>query len=506
MSLLQSFLQIKNLIIFIGSYSTFIIAFKDKNVVDAMKLSLNDEQYFDKIGQFLSRFKRYHISILLDNFDLELVHEPIPVLEAVMMTNPVQFFIDEHYTDEQLVSYITYDVISDRTGEVHNTIIASVNYQPPISIIIDNILTKSFKFEGVYFLNLEFQAIIDRILVNHAECTDKMQIFASIVDTAGIKIIAKHSKDIRMIRTIAYPSDKSDAYVQGIVEQEISDCLISLKTYISKLDSGEVYIVFLANNIMLNLFEQSNFENCKKIYFNHDQILTSPALEKFSDQALTQIFAESKSYSAFNNNIKSIKQLSSLSALIFQPFYVVIVIMVIIIASFKFEDMLTQHKIHAKNEQYYNLTSKYRNVIQNYTLTYYDLLSAVILYKFNNILKVPIPTPFDILDKTFTALPNNINIKQITWRLDDLVDKAEDISMQTNIKFNYLHKYDALNTALTDLNEYITKTNTLFNGYTVQYIKSHDDKIIQIRNQNVIIPVEYIINYNYKSNRLVDAY
>ena len=63
-----------------------------------------------------------------------------------------------------------------------------------------------------------------------------MQIFVVILDSCGIKIVAKYKQDIRIIKNIEYPFDKSDMYVQGTIEQEVNDCLISLKAYIKRVN------------------------------------------------------------------------------------------------------------------------------------------------------------------------------------------------------------------------------------------------------------------------------
>lgn len=491
-TLFRNVLSIKNLVVFIGAYGTFIIAFKNYNIVENAFIELKDEKYLDKIKAFLNNFKNYGIYILLDHANIELRHEPIPVLESVIKVNPVERFINEHYINE-LTSYIVYNVTVDGNSEIYNTIISSTYYQPPLSTTIEHIFIKSFKFSGLYFLNLEFQAIIDKMLLNEG-CAYNLQILVTILQASGIKVAIKHCKDIRIIKTIEYPYDKSDEYVQGTVEQAISDALIALKVYISKLESSEVYIIFLANDSMLNLFKQSTFENCKKLYFSNNEILKPQSSEliseKFSDKSITKLFLESKSYEAKNKDINSVKKLQFINSLLFKPFYFIIFILLVIVLSLKFKDIKNEYNIRTDSVKYYDITSKYRNVEQQNSLTPFDLLGLMYLYKFDNLLKLSAQNPFETIDKIFSKLKEHILVRKIKWQ------NYGNNSLEMNVKFDYVTNKDSLEDALSDLNEYIKTTSNLFKEYKVFYKKPMENQITRIKNKRITIPNEIIIKKN----------
>ncbi len=228
-----------------------------------------------------------------------------------------------------------------------------------ISCIIDN---RSLDLKGIYFLTLELKVIINKIVQNieNDKYNDYFQICVYVSQASGIKFIIKHKNNIITIRNLEYPFDKTTGYVQGIIEQEINDCLILFKNYISNLDQ-RACIILIVDEELKSLLESTNFEERPVIFIPVDNILNKQTLEKerFIDTNISRLFLEYKSFPAYNNNLKSIKKLVTIKDLTFKLYSALLIILILVVGIIKYNIKQNYKDINSINEKYYATTQEY---------------------------------------------------------------------------------------------------------------------------------------------------
>ena len=172
------------------------------------------------------------ILILFDSKDCQIKHEFMPMLQSIVKSNPVEKFIQDNYKPEDIIAYNIYNVNNDnRHGELWETTIASTTYSYFIEQLLEFIIHNSFKFIGIYFLSLEFESIVGAILKtqNSSDSQNDLQIFVTITEASSIRVATKYKKNILDESTVEFPSEKSDHYIAGTIEQAISDQILKFK-------------------------------------------------------------------------------------------------------------------------------------------------------------------------------------------------------------------------------------------------------------------------------------
>jgi len=484
----NSFAVKKSIIIFIGNNGTYLAAFKLNKSIDSIYISLEGRGNPELYKYFFKKYKEFHIFFLYDDERCELKHELVPVLQSVVKVNPLEKFIDEHYQPTDITAHHVYN-ISTKNGEVWDTLIAKTSYVPPLSDLMDYILVNSLKFSGIYFLNLEYITIIDKILEksNNTDCDDHLQIFSYITKANSIKFVVKHRQNLLSIKSVPYPVDRTELYVQGIIEQEISDYKISLKNYLQK-NNLTVCIICLVNSKLKSLLQQSKFETHKVLILSNDEISESLPLanEEFSDKTITELFSRNKTFLAFNNSIKSITQVNLLNFIMFKPLIGMIAIIVIVLANIKFLTVKNTKAVKALETQNYQIVEEYRNIKQKYP-DIKDMANLADLYSLTALLKVPVLTPFDFLEQFLKSNPADVILNKVSWKLNNPNNNlfSRDY-INVIINFKYIKTNISTKEALANLDSYVKSLQENFKNFSIDYTTASEPLNTLDR---VIIPV-----------------
>lgn len=475
-SLLFNFFQQKNIIVLIGSKGTFLIAIDGSKIIDNLFIPLQNQLNIEQYKTFFTKYKKFCIFFLLDQANCSLRHEIVPVLQSVMKVNPVTNFINSYFSKSDIVAYNVYS-ITEKFSETWNILLASVPYQEPLSTIIEYIIANSLKFGGSYFLSLELKTIIDKILQQtaHFECVNHLQIFACILDASNIKFVVKHLGNIIFTKTIEYPIDKSDLYIQGIMEQEVEDLLISSRSYISHLGLG-VTIIFLVSENLRNLLQQSNFADHKIIIVTDQDVIGSGSIKgKFSDAAITCLFSKQRTFIAVNAAIKSIMRLNMINFLVFKPLMIGIFALILTLGSIKFDIFQNKQKAHALNKQYYQIASAYRDTKQQYP-NISNIANLADLYSLEALLQMPLPTPFNVIEKFLATLNEQTHLNKINWELQNINNLTlNGPTMKMDISLKFITIDSSLQEAMVSLKEYINDLKKSFGTFEVNYVINEEE-------------------------------
>ncbi len=495
--LIAYFLYKKNIIILIGDKGTFLCALVHDKIVGSLFISAEKQNELDSYKEFFAKFKKHYIFFLLSGSECQLRHELVPVLHSIVKTNPVKKFIEEYFSANYVVGYTVYN-INTSPSETWNTLIVSNPYTPPLSKILENLLiNNSQKFGGIYFLSLELQTIIDKIVrnVENNKYSEYLQIFVCILNSSGIKLVVKHQGNIISKQTFDYPSDKSDLYIQGVIEQEVEDCLISCKNYIDSITLKVCIILIVDQNLKL-LLEQSSFGGHPVIFKSNDILGRN---NKFSDGMIVKLFNEQKSFLASNQYLESIAKLNIISSLVFKPLITIIIILIFAASIIKVKTVANYKKLDILNSHYFSTEQDYYNVKQTYPYLQ-NATNLADLYVFESLLQILTPTPFDPLEKLLTTLPPNLYLEEIKWQrldLDNTLLSSSNQYIQIEMSLKFIANDMLVEEATKLLEQKIANFSEIFSNMDIR-ISIFTDQILELPNR-VIIPASVIIGSN--SNR-----
>jgi len=483
----------RKLIVFIGVNGIIMATLKWQKIEDSIFISNIDAHKKKKYHRFLNKYKKYYITFLLDNKECVLKHEIMPIFSSLIKTNPVDKFISENYAASDIVAYNVYR-IDNQDGEIWNSCIASVPFRAPISKLLKYVINNSFKYSGVYFLSLEFQTIIDKILkiTHNTACNDSLQIFATVTASSDIRIVVKYKQDIMQEQSIEYPQDKSPMYVIGTIEQVIADKLLFYKEYINKLNL-QTCVILLINEELKGLATNLKFGESQVLLLSGKDVSSSNDYveQEFQDHILIEKFDSFNTHLALNKALKSITTLTLINSVIFKPLLAVMLGLIITLGALKYQTIIIQSNTTKLNKQYYTLSEDYRE-IQKQHPELANVSDLVDLYNLENMIMEKSVTPFSNLNAILSFNRPDLQISNIKWEAH--APKITNKSRPTlNINVSLMYKGDLQPTinGVEIINEYVNHIKSTFQDYNVNYKRNTDD-IVQI-SQKVIIPAHITI-------------
>ncbi|MFV9861342.1 MAG: hypothetical protein AB8U04_02275 [Rickettsia aeschlimannii] len=481
----------KKIVVLLGNKGVFLSTFLDNKLLDKLFIPTREQIDLNPYKNFFSKFPKSDIYFLLDGSECKTRHDQIPILQSIVKLDPIEQFIEGYFNKEDIIAHCVYE-ITTTPSEIWSTLIMSCPFETPLSDIISCIIDKrSLDLKGIYFLTLELKVIINKIVQNieNDKYSDYFQICVYASQASGIKFIIKHKNNIITIRNLEYPFDKTTGYVQGIIEQEINDCLILFKNYISTLDQ-RACIILIVDEELKSLLESTNFEERPVIFIPVDNILNKQTLEKerFIDTNISRLFLEYKSFPAYNNNLKSIKKLVTIKDLTFKLYNALLIILILVVGIIRYNTKQNYKDINSINEKYYAINQEYDGIIYKYPYIK-NTTSLADLYVIEKLLEAPVPLPFDLLRRLIITLNPAFKLEEIKWELTNIDNSLLVSKRQLIIKL--ILKYHTNNLSVDEslkmLDDHMTHVKNKLSNLQIDYV-IYKDKILDIFGQ-VVIPL-----------------
>lgn len=480
-SFINRFLHNKRLVIFIGKNGVKIIAYNRDQIVNNMFSHCDNEAEIAACQEFLIAYKKFGVLILLDSPECQIKHEFMPMLHSIIKFNPAQKFIDDNYQPENIVAYNVYN-IDHTNGEVWETVIASSPYTNITNKFIEFVISESFKLEGVYFLALEFEPIINTILMEKKVVDEdhSLQIFVTITQASGIKLATKHKKNILDETTVQFPSDKSDLYILGVMSSAIEDRLIKYKSYIHGLDL-KVCLIFFCNKLIGDVILEKlpDLQKYEMVIYTTEAPALPDQSHHFQDHKLLELFMKHKTYLAANKLIKLITKLLTVNSVIFKPLLLILIGIVAVLGMLKYRTILVQKETIELNNKYYLLSEKYRSVKKRHPEVE-NINNLTDLYSLQKILSIETDTPCELLRKILLLQSEEVKFDNIHWysENEDISNLAENRKALV-IQVEYTDPKKDIKVATGVLSDYINQVKAIFKGYNVTY-KIEYDKVTEL--------------------------
>jgi hypothetical protein len=485
---IKDILYPKKIIVFIGRRGIKIGDYNKGKVRDSIFIDHNNPDKITLYKDFLTKRANFQVVFLLDSEECGLKHEFIPMFQSIIKSNPVEKFLEENYKAEDIIAYNVYN-IDHTNGEVWETTVASAPYSHNINQLVEFVIYNSFRLGGVYFLSMEFEPIIDKILEqkNLSDCGEDFQIFTVITEASNIRVATKYQKNILDESITEFPSDKSDLYIVGTIEQIITDIVLKYKGYIKTMDS-KVCLIFACDPVLYALLAESKlFKDYKIVNYyadphEGDKVSINPVAtippdslpsgedspqphyhnssSHFQDDTLLELCVHTRKYQALNKLLRSIGKLTIINSIVFKPLFVIVIIIGSVLASFKYRAYTIQTETIELNNKYYLLSEKYRNIQKRHP-DVENIANLADLYNFQTILRLVSPTPFKALEEIFSIKRPNIEVVNIVW----FAQGANILDKKALIAIDVIYENSKKDKQLLEqsLNDYV---NDMKNGFS----------------------------------------
>ena len=503
----------KKLFVLIGRNNTYIAAYNGQQLISLNVIRLSEYKVSDH-ASILDNFKEYIVHIILDTTDVVLHDTAIPVAQELIRGDHVGGFVKKNFGKSDLVSYAVYDKTHENTDILH-TCFASVTPSPLVEQWCEWAASTARKLCGVYFFNMLVPNLTSYFLGKAKLTTQSaLQIFVTATSTNGVRVVTTYKNNIMDSRIVQYPMEKSQEYIQGIIEQELSDRFIALKHYMHHNQVKPSVIMLVGPELQALLSTATKFDVADWIVLPSEVATTQyveAVDEKFMDATLllgiNNINVDAGA--ATNNDLKSFFKLSHIRSRFFKPVWLICAVL-FVDAALNYATTRS-NKIVADNvnNQYYAMAEKYRTVKDKYP-NISDLTEIINYQEATLELQKAQYLPFDTLDGFLAIVPQNLVINSIYWSASgsefefvtqqdgdaphDSVKQATDKTDNTTIviRAKYVVADTRRDTVIAALDAEIAVISRTLTDVKVQHVIDEND--IVVRGGNTYVPVQITID------------
>jgi len=444
-------LNTSRLIFVIGDLGINVYYYKKNNLLETHFFNLETINSSDNLHNFIRKYKHSDAKIIINSKETRVQHESLPSIGGLNKLNPVEKYCETNLHPSDIYSYKTYSIVNN-VDDVWKAVILWT----PITNLIEKCLylikENRVNFVAVFFDEILSQNIATKIAEeNNIILTNYIYSVVTVSETTGIKIIINHGDNILSSVIAPYPSDKSIAYAQGVIEQNLSDSWLKLKAYIGQNELKKINVLIVPKELK-QLMETQNYDAEKTIYqSNNDSLL-------YADKIYIDYFTKIKRSPATSKELASYYRYNSLNNIMFKPIYIALAVLVIFCAAMKFEIMSIDDNTSDIYSKYSNTNEEIRLLSQNFPGI--NVIQLADLYNYQNKLIEPVPTPFDFAENFIKSTYQIVKFDRLFWELDD-TNKLFKFTFAASI--NRISK-DVL---LQKLNDIIKDTHQKFPNFII---------------------------------------
>lgn len=426
---------------YIGDIGLNIIYYKNNKPEDSHFCNIDDISKDDSLMAFLKKYKNSNAKFLVNSKDITINHESFTVFNTFSKLNPIDKFCETNFQKSDIYSYNIYKIDKDHT-DVWKSVICVCPFNQIIERCFHLINDNSITFSGIYLYQTTIIDIAYEIAKkNNLNLEDYIYTTTSISSVNGINFTIHHGKNILSSVNVDYPHDKSQEYIQGIIEQNISDLWIALKSYCENSESAKANIYILPTQIKelisnnkndeqyINLFDESSYEN-----------------SSFSDSNILNYLLNSTIFQSTSKLLKNHFFYNQINNMLFKPLYLSIAIIFLYMIITVKDNYFINSSIINTYSNYFNINEKIRLTGEKYP-TVENISQLVDLYIINNSLERKKHLPFNFIED-FLKFNNNENeINKIKWIIDldsniPIFKITMNVMLDNSLKHNKLPELD----------------------------------------------------------------
>jgi hypothetical protein len=386
----------------------------------------NDQDFQD----FIKKYKNSYARFIINSNHVEIKHESLTVLDTFSKTDPVEKYCESNFSKSDIYAYKTYDIKKDQ-ADVWKSVICYLEFNKVIDQCFHIIKNNSIKFAGLYFQYFLMQDIASYISKKeNINLDDYIYTTISVTKVNGINISINHKGNILYSSNTEYPAGKKDEYIQGVIEQSLSDIWIKFKAYIEEGSFKKLNIFILPESLKtllknqdlkvdLNIFDESNN--------SIDNNFSDPKIINFSS-----LVSETQ---ATSNLLKNYYFYNRIDYVLFKPFYVILSLMLLYFINIKVSDYYYRSKTIELYNQYYEVNEEIKTEGKKYP-DVTNITQLVDIHKIKDLLGKEKITPFDFIEDFVKLYSNDIEINRIYWHLDANVLQDHKFTINFDITLN----------------------------------------------------------------------
>lgn len=463
----------KHILILLGNHGCHISVMNAHQIIDSLFISSTNYNA-TAYSKFLHRYIGYKVFIILDHPNINIDHSNIPISQGLIYQNPITHFIQNKFSKEVLVSSNVHDITRNEQ-EIWHTLFASSPMTKELQEWLDYITSNGFALQNVYFFNLNTPKLIDTLLQNaHIEAETNLRLFVTITATSHIRLIISDRQNIIENYDFHIPENKTDAYIQGIIEQAVADSLIALKNHIHHTQVKPCLII-VVNKKIKALLKQSKFNIDQVIILSEDDLKIKAKhkidLDHFADNIILNFLNKNLNYPAKQETINTFNRITKFNKFLSKPCYILIASLALILTIAQIRIFIQDNKTSSLNNKFYLLSEKYRALRKEFPKI--SSLEQIVNFHYALIeLNKPQKLPFNDLDKLFANLSTNFTINKLRWEL------GNDGKSYIIANGKYKIAASSAEEAKTSLEKEITLLKSIFLDCEFQYEYDINDMII----------------------------
>ncbi len=486
---MSSYLYNNKVVILIGQKGVLLGAFANNKLIAQLFVDLSQQENLNNYSYFLKRFGKFKIFFLLDNIECQLINERIPTFQSFWKLNALQKFIKQNFLNEEIVACQILDGAD--YGE-RNATLAMTSYIAPFNILLEYVLEKKFPFQGTYFFDLEMTGIIRKLASNNKNhgWAQELQIFVLMLGVSGLKFIAIHNANILNSKTIPYPADKSNDYLQGLLSKEINDQLIALKSDIEKF-ALKPHLFFLLEPSLKNSFTAPhNFGYPITFIGDNLSLRCSSALQNsvaciFTDLAIMNLLSQKPRFLGINQSLQRLAKFNLINSWMFKPLILIVALLVINLIGIQVTVFLTEKSAQRLHRQNAEITRKHQALKTQFPYLKDDA-NLVDLFSWEKLLKLNLRRHINFIEKFFAHAGGAVEIEKFHWQLANVDDLAAPYnSIQVDIMIKFYDYGDSINAAEESFSRYLAMLAENFRDFDIEHVK-FVDKIYKIGDRTVV--------------------
>ena len=464
-----SYIYNHKVLIFVGSSGSSIWVYTGPHLVDS--IYIEGTEYSQAYETFLNKYPQHSATIILDGPEVHLHHASIPVAQSLLPANHIDKFISKTFQTDDIVASKVFEITTSDNGEVWHTNIVSTPETPLLKSLVSYVASNLSGLSGIYFFNLNASSIINSLERDHKKkINSNLRIFVAITSSSSIRMVVCDKDKVMESVTIPYPVDKSYVYIQGVIEQAVSDQVISLKNYIHH-NEERPSLVMLVSKDMESLLTNGKFDVGEIIVFTHH--------EQFADKAISTLLNQHIENKASNEELKHFNRTILLNKLFFKPLWIILVVLAFVFGQIELQIKDNNRSVLELNDKYYRVSEEYRG--QRALYPYINGFGSVIDFH-DAVMELSAvqDLPFDFMTKFLDNLPDNFTIRKVDW---------QNINGQSKFKLTakYTENSSDKELAFAMLEKSIVELQKLYKDYEIEYTKNTDQTLNQLG--RVAIPI-----------------
>ncbi|MDF2964970.1 MAG: hypothetical protein K0Q51_358 [Rickettsiaceae bacterium] len=490
--------------VLIGAEKTFICAYYKGQLLEARYIDNETSEYTNStpLNEFIEKYKKGKIYIFLDNSEAFIKHVDLTLLESLIPRDIIQNFASKEFKSDHLYSFKMLS-LEMSSAEKIQAIFAASPLNKAISYWLEVIFTyNKFRYGNIYFLPLETQHLIYFFIKNYVEETKQkellqaeIQVLLFITKTTGIRIIAEQNRNILLNTRIKYPVEKSLDFIQGTIEHELSETLLSLKHIVEYDEDLTINLTIATERKIIDLLKESKFNvnshiiiNIEDIISNKFTLIREKEVQGYFDLILCDLLIKNKTYPATNPYLKKLLNLRIFNRLSFKPFIVGILILVLGNVYLKYSIMQSEKQVSNISREYFKNLLEYRK-LKGYFTNIEHLDQAIEILLLREKLESFKINPFELLHE-FTLIQNDrVQIEHVKWARQS---SSFTDGFVAEIEIKYVIKNVSREDYLTELANYIKELKRQFRFYKIDYTRGNGK--VKTKSDKISMPIKIFIS------------